>query len=86
MLVASSSVLAQGAVCKERGELLRELEDKFGEVVEHSAVAKTGKLVEWTVAPDGSWSMLVTSSDGRACLIWWGDGWRDNKKVKGVVA
>ncbi len=86
VLVMSSSVAAQGTVCKERGEILRQLESKYGEVVEHSAVAKNGKLVEWTVAPDGGWSMLVTTFDGRVCLIWHGDGWRDKKKVKGTRA
>lgn len=84
LLVNSSSVLAQGAVCNERGKLLRELESKFGEVVEHSAVADNGKFVEWTVAPDGGWSMLVTTPNGRACMIWWGEGWRDKKKVRGI--
>ena len=84
LLVSSSGAFAQEVLCEERREVLRQLEEKYGEVVEHSAVAGNGKLVEWTVAPDGTWSMLVTTSDGQACLVWHGDGWRNKGKVRGI--
>ena len=84
LLVNSSSAVAQETLCGERGEILRGLENKYGEVVEHSAVANNGTFVEWTVAPDGGWSMLVTTSDGKTCLVWWGDGWSDKRKMRGI--
>ncbi len=84
LLVASSSVAAQGRNCGDREDMLRGLEKKYGEVVKHVAITGPGALAEWTVAPDGSWSMLVTIPNGQTCMMAEGYGWEDKSKVNGI--
>jgi hypothetical protein len=61
---------------------LKQLEEKFNEVVEHVAITGRGALAEWTVAPSGSWSMLVTIPDGLTCIVASGSGWQDKSEDK----
>ena len=82
LLIASSSAAAQGSPCGDREDFLRRLEEKFNEVVEHVAITGRGALVEWTVAPSGSWSMLVTIPGGLTCFVAVGQGWRDKFEDK----
>ena len=84
LLVNSSSAVAQGAMCGEHNKILRQLEEKYNEVVKHAAITGRGALVELTVAPNGSWSMLVTIPDGPTCLVLSGDSWQDRMKVEGI--
>ncbi len=79
MLVVSSSVFAQGSACRERDYWIEGLEEKYGEVVKHMGITGRGALVEFTVAPDGSWSMLVTlpGPNGLTCMTAEGTDWQD---------
>ena len=86
ILFVSFDVTAQRSFCGDREEFLRRLEEKFSEVVEHMAITGRGALVEWTVAPSGSWSMLVTIADGPTCIVAIGQGWRDKTRVEGTKA
>ncbi len=82
LLIASSSAAAQGSLCGDREDFLRQLEERFSEVVEHVAITGRGALVEWTVAPSGSWSMLVTIADGPTCIVASGHDWQDKLEDK----
>ena len=84
LLVNSSSAVAQGAECGDNNKILRHLEEKYNEVVKHAAITGRGALAEWTVAPSGSWSMLVTIPGGPTCLVSSGDSWQDRMKVEGI--
>ncbi len=88
MLVVSSSALAQGGACRDRDHLVKWLEEKHGEVVEHMAVTSRGALVEFTVAPDGRWSMLVTlpGPNGLTCMTAEGTDWQDASRIEGTSA
>lgn len=83
VVVGSATALAThgGEKCGEREAILEHLEGKYGEVVKHVAVTGKGALVEWMVAPGGSWSMLLTIPGGATCLMSSGEGWQD-KVVK----
>ena len=82
LLVASSSAVAQGRSCGDREYFLNQLEEKYDEVVEHVAIIGEGMLVEWTVSPSGSWSMLVTIPNGETCMIAVGHSWEDKTGEK----
>lgn len=77
IVLVSFGVAAQESLCGDREYFLKQLEEKFSEVVEHVAITERGAFVEWTVAPSGSWSMLVTIGDGPTCIIAGGDDWQD---------
>ncbi len=69
---------AQGApaICTARDGLLSQLENKYGEVPVAIGIAD-GQLVELLTAKDGmTWTIILTSPQGRSCLIVSGEGWR----------
>ncbi len=69
---------AQGApaVCRARDGLLSQLERKYGEVPVAIGVAD-GRLIELLTAKDGmTWTIILTSPQGRSCLIASGEGWQ----------
>ncbi len=69
---------AQGApaICTARDGLLSQLEQKYGEVPVAIGVAE-GALIELLTAKDGlTWTIILTSPQGRSCLIASGEGWR----------
>jgi len=88
VLVVGSSALAQGNACEERDHFIDGLEEKYGEVVKHWAITSRGALVEFTVAPDGSWSMLITlpGPNGLTCMTSEGTDWQDVPKIEGIRA
>ena len=88
MLVVSSSAFAQGSSCKERSYWVEGLEEKYEEVVKHRGISGRGALVEFTVAPDGSWSMLVTlpGPNGLTCMTAEGENWRNVTRIEGTRA
>ncbi len=73
---------AQGApaICTARDGLLSQLERKYGEVPVAIGVTggvAGGQLVELLTAKDGmTWTLILTSPQGRSCLIASGEGWR----------
>jgi hypothetical protein len=67
----------EGAIpCGPRDTVLEALE-KIGEVPVGVGVAgNDGKaVIELTVGPDGSWSVLVSDTDGQTCLVLGGQEW-----------
>ena len=86
VLVLSSSALAQGGACRERDYWIEGLEEKYGELVKHVAITGSGALVEFTVAPDGSWSMLVTFPGLDTCMTAEGTDWQDVPRIEGTSA
>ena len=69
---------AQGApaICTARDGLLSQLERKSGEVPVAIGVAD-GALIELLTTKDGTtWTIILTSPQGRSCLIASGEGWR----------
>jgi len=69
---------AQGApaICTARDGLLSQLESQYGEVPVAIGVAD-GALIELLTAKDGiTWTIILTSPQGRSCLIASGEGWR----------
>lgn len=82
-LVVAAPAFAQGGrVCGEREDFLKQLEEKHQEVVRYIAVSGTGALMEWTISPNGEWSMLVTIPSGPTCIVAYGSGWQERKPFK----
>ncbi len=85
-MFVSSSALAVGGACGDRDYFLDSLEEKYEEVVRYRAITGSGALVEFTVAPDGGWSMLVTFPNGTTCMTAEGTDWQDMSRTKGTRA
>lgn len=62
-------------ICGPRQQLTEMLRKQFEEVPKAAGIAGPSALVELLVAPDGSWTLLLTSSEGRACVLSGGTDW-----------
>ncbi len=68
---------AQGIVCAERDSFLKYFKTKYSEVPVAVGVGSAGGLVEVLSSKAGdSWSIIITSPEGRSCLVSTGWGWR----------
>lgn len=73
--LAASPALAQ-AVCGPRAELAEKLAAEFGERPVARGLATDGRMVEVFAGPEGSWTLVVTTPAGRACLAAAGEAWQ----------
>ena len=52
------------------------LKQRFGETRQALGVsADARRIVELFVAPDGSWTIVVTDAHGRSCIVLSGEDW-----------
>ena len=62
--------------CGSWAEFRAVLKDRYGETPAATFVGPAGKVAYVvTVAPSGSWTLLVLAGDGRACVQASGAGW-----------
>jgi hypothetical protein len=66
----------QQMLCGLRDEMGKMLENRFGEQPQAGGVVGD-RIVELLVSQTGSWTILITSTDGRACVVTGGEDWTD---------
>lgn len=66
----------QASLCGLRDDMGKMLETRFGEQPQAAGVVGD-RIVELLVSQTGSWTILMTSTDGRACVVTGGDDWTD---------
>lgn len=75
MLWAASPALAQ-ARCGARADIARQLAEDWGERQAGSGLSAEGRIVElWVSDRSGSWTILIVTAGGMACLAAAGEGW-----------
>ena len=81
--LGDSSARAQTA-CGPRDDLVKLLADHYKESSVGIGLAQTGQLLEVFASSIGSWSMVMTTTDGKTCIVAAGDNWEMITKVKGT--
>ncbi|MEL6375099.1 MAG: hypothetical protein AAFR04_14160 [Pseudomonadota bacterium] len=87
MLTAAPAALTKvnaGMVpCGMRADIIKQLETRHGE--QRRAFGKVGakRVMEVFVSKTGSWTMLLTTTDGRACVVGAGSDWSQWKVAYG---
>lgn len=61
--------------CASRSDLVALLKDHFGEILMAQGLSSKGHLVEVFVSPGGSWTILLSRSDGLSCVVDEGAPW-----------
>lgn len=84
LLVGSPEAGAQ-ASCGPREQLVKLLADQYKEDPVGIGLAQPGQVLEVFASQGGSWSMVMTMPDGKACLIAAGDNWEMVTKIKGSL-
>ena len=67
---------AAQTACGERELFADRLAQKYDEHPVSIGLATNGSVIEVFVSGDGSFTILVTSPDGRTCLVAAGEGWQ----------
>lgn len=73
-----SPAVAQG-ICGLRADFIAHLEKRHQEQPTSMGLASNGKMVEVLTSEDGTWTILVTSADGTACVVAAGEAWQNTQ-------
>ena len=77
LIAASPDGAAQQVPCNQRDDVLDHLAQKYQEVPVAIGVTSRGGLVEVLSTGDGqTWTIIISSPDGNACMVAAGEGWR----------
>jgi len=66
-LVGTASAAEQ--ICERREIMVANLTEKYGEAVQSIGLDTTGNLLEIYASDEGSWTALLTSPRGQACVV-----------------
>ena len=70
--------------CDKRKNIADKLNKKYEEQSVAVGLAVNGSLLEVFASPNGeTWSIIVSNTKGRACVLATGEGWRYRKVVAG---
>src|SRR3954469_617126 len=72
--------------CGPREQLVKLLADQYKEDPVGIGLAQPGQVLEVFASSAGSWTMVMTMPDGKACLIAAGNNWEMVTKIKGNPA
>ena len=65
-------------LCGNHSEIATTLGARYAEAPVGMGLARNGGMVELFAAGDGAtWTMVVTTPDGRSCLVAEGESWQD---------
>ena len=64
-----------GSYCGERTEITKSLGMKYHEKLVASGLADAGSMIEIFASKKGTWTMIVTSPNGRSCYLASGENW-----------
>ena len=80
-LLQSGSAMALGP-CEQRDNLIAALAERYREAPIAVGVTNGGSLVEVLQSRTSeTWTIIVTSPQGISCLVFSGDGWREQTRT-----
>lgn len=72
---------AQAPACGSHDVVVQSLADKFREKPQSVGVINDDTVLEVFVSDAGTWTILVTDTDGQSCIMSAGEGWDSNTVV-----
>lgn len=82
-LIMVSESAAAVRVCGERVKMTKLLSGKYKEMPRAIGVSSTGKSVlEVYTSTEGSWTVLMTTAKGMACIMGAGHSWQDKDQTQ----
>lgn len=82
--VAQAQPMMPQSVCGTRAEVTTKLEATFGELQKGAGMVSDRRVMElWQSRETGSWTLLMTQTDGQTCIIAAGKHWRDRPALQG---
>lgn len=84
-LVSASPTQAAG-MCGKRVDFIKALNDKYQESGKAIGIAGQVNLVEVFASKTGTWTILVTTPEGKSCIIAAGNSWEDLPPAKNLTS
>jgi hypothetical protein len=79
MALSVQPAAAQGRACAARAQVVERLAERYGEtLVSMGMHANSGVVEVYASEATGTWTILVTTPDGTACLIAAGEMWESD--------
>jgi len=75
----ATSTVANAAACGMRKDLVGYLTKRYKEHPRAIGLVSKNSVLEIMVSKKGTWSILVTMTDGRTCIVAAGQNWEDIK-------
>lgn len=72
---------AEQIACAARADIVQKLDETYREARQAIALTKQGGLLEIFVSAKGTWSILVSSPSGKACLVAVGENWQQQEQL-----
>lgn len=83
MLALVNAPAGAQSSCGPRGQLVKLLSDQYREDPVGMGLAQPGQVLEIFTSPNGTWSMVMTMPDVKACLVAAEDNWEMVSRIKG---
>ncbi len=74
-LVCAGTLAHAQSVCDQRAKFVTELAQKYLEAPVAFGLTSTGQVIEVLASGTGSWTMIITSTDGTSCALAAGESW-----------
>ena len=84
-LTLSNPAQAVG-MCGKRVDLIKALTDRYQETGKALGIAGQVNLVEIFASKAGTWTILVTTPEGKSCIIAAGSSWEDLPPSKNLTS
>ena len=75
------TIPASAGPCAEREAITKKLAESYHETRQAIGLAGEAQVVEVYSSASGTWTLLVTDTKGRTCVIAAGEAWQDAPKV-----
>ena len=82
MLIIASAASAAGGICSSHDKFATFLSDTYKESPRAIGLVANKRMMQVFVSQKGTWSILMTAPNGKACLLAAGDNWEGIKLVE----
>jgi hypothetical protein len=86
LALAFSSPTQANGMCGKRVDFIKALTDKYQESGKALGIAGQVNLVEVFASKAGTWTILVTTPEGKSCIIAAGNSWEDLPPSKNLTS
>ena len=82
LITIMPAALQAQSLCAERDSVVEKLETGYGEAFAGGGLQNSSRVFEvWMSEEKGTWTILMTRSDGMSCIMATGTNWRDGAPV-----
>lgn len=69
VLLVAGAAMAEHMICEDRRSVVEQLETTYGEQTVSVGLMNSGYVIETLASPSGSFTVLMVSPDGLACVM-----------------